>query len=193
MSASKALLQALAVTAELTGTQLSASAASVMASDLSIYPEAQVLGALSRCRKEVRTRLTVADVISRLDDGRPGPEEAWAMIPRDEAGSVVWTDEMAEANGAAYPLIAEGDMVAARMAFLERYRSLVQASRDEGRAVKWTPSLGYDKSGRAGAINEAVMRGRLTAERASKYLPAPVEVNQDTARIARKVMREITA
>ena len=69
---SKALLQAIAVTAELTGTQLSEGAARVLAADVAPYPEKQVMGALVRCRKELRGRLTVADIIARLDDGRPG-------------------------------------------------------------------------------------------------------------------------
>ena len=99
MKASKAILQAIAVTAELTGTQLSEPAARVFAGDLAAYPEAQVLGALTRCRKEVRGRLTLQDVIGRLDDGRPGAEEAWAMLPKDEAASCVWTDEMCSAWG----------------------------------------------------------------------------------------------
>ena len=79
------LLQALAVTAELTGTELSEPAARVMANDLAAYPVQQVLGALTRCRRELKGRLTVAAILERLDDGRPGPNEAWAMIPQDEA------------------------------------------------------------------------------------------------------------
>src|ERR1043165_278765 len=117
------LLKAIAVTAELTGTTMSEAAASVMAEDLTRYPENQVLVALTRCRRELRGRLTIADVIQRLDDGRPGPEEAWAMIPQDEAPSVVWTQEMASAFGIALPLM--DDPVAARMAFKEAYAKAV--------------------------------------------------------------------
>ena len=91
------LLEALAVTAELTGTELSEAAARAMVADLQAYPAQQVLVALTRCRRELKGRLTIAAVLERLDDGRPGPNEAWAMIPQDEAGSVVWTQEMAEA------------------------------------------------------------------------------------------------
>lgn len=163
MPASKTLLQAIAVCAELTGTQLSQAAASVMADDLSRYPEPQVLGALTRCRRELRGKLSIADVLSRLDDGRPGPEEAWAMLPRDEASSVVWSDEMRQAFGVALPLIQDRDAVQARMAFLERYRALVQQARDSGVPVHWTPSLGHDPNGRDSALREAVEKGRLTA------------------------------
>lgn len=166
MSASLPVLQALAVTAELTGTQLSAGAAKVLADDLAGYPEDQVLGALARCRKELRGRLIVSDVISRLADGRPGPEEAWSMLPFDEAQTTVWTEEMTGAWGVALPLIEDGDRIAARMAFLETYRSRVQNARDTNTPVKWTVSFGHDQHGRQPAIDEAVNAGRISRSRA---------------------------
>ena len=132
--------------------------------DLDAYPANQVLGALTRCRREVKGRLTLADVITRLDDGRPGAEEAWSMIPRDEYRSVIWTREMARAFGIAQPLIADGDLIAARMAFKETYTAACQRARDSGELVKWTPSYGFDKSGRAKAINDAVERKLLTRQ-----------------------------
>lgn len=114
-----------------------------------------------------------ADIIGKLQsmDGRPGPEEAWSMIPRDESSSVVWTEEMAEAFGVANPLLNEGDQVAARMAFTERYRALVQQARDAGKPVKWMPSLGTDRLGREGALLEAESKGRLTSEHVAGLLP----------------------
>lgn len=171
MKASKTLLQGIAVTAELTGTQLSEAAARVFASDLAAYPENQVMGALTRCRKEVHGRLTLQDVIGRLDDGRPGAEEAWAMLPKDEASSVVWTTEMCAAWGVALPLVEEGDTVAGRMAFLERYRALVMQARDAGTPVCWTPSLGHDSHGRESVLLDAAEKGRLTAQHVAGLLP----------------------
>lgn len=168
---SEKLLKAIAVTAELTGTQLSTPAARVMAEDLSRYPEGQVLGALNRCRRELKGRMSPADVISRLDDGRPGPEEAWAMIPRYESGTVVWSDEMREAYAAAAPLVAEDNLIVGRMAFLERYRTLVSAARDAGKPVNWQPSLGWDVRGREGVLIEAVEKGRLSAQHVAGLLP----------------------
>lgn len=163
--ASTKVLQALAVALELTGTSnMSEAAVRVMAADLARYPENQVLGALDRCRRELRGRLTLADVLTRLDDGRPGPEEAWAMVPRDEAASAVVNDEIMGAMAVAQPLLNEGDQVAARMAFLETYRRLTQAARDAGAPVKWWPSLGSDPAGREAALLGAVRRGRLTAQ-----------------------------
>lgn len=179
------VLKALAVTAELTGTQLSEAAARVFAADLAAYPPEQVLGALNRCRRELRNRLTVADVVARLDDGRPTPDEAWAKIPQDEAQSAVITEEMAAAWGIAREA---GDRVSARMAFLSAYRRLVQEARDAGTRIHWFPSLGHDPHGRTAALEEAVRLGRLTQEHAERLLPPP----ESSARIASEIMAKLT-
>lgn len=171
---SKSILQALAVVCELTGTQLSEAAVRVMARDLGAYPEDQVLAALDRCRKELRPReLTLSAILTRLNDGRPGPEEAWALISPwmlDVGVTTVATDEMRVASGVAQGMIEE-DRVAARMAFLESYRQLVQRARDDRVPVKWEPILGWDASGREGPLIEAVKRGRLAAAHAAGLLP----------------------
>lgn len=171
MNQREELLQAIAVTAELTGTKLSEGAARVVSDQLSRFPHQQVLGALSRCQLELKGRLTLADVITRLNDGRPGPEEAWAMMPKDEAASVVWTAEMAACSAVSRPLLEEGDPVAARMAFLECYRSSVQAARNAGVEVCWTPSLGYDVGGRESALVEAARLNRLPHSQVQALLP----------------------
>lgn len=155
------LLKAIAVTAELLGTDMSPAAAEVFAQDVARYPLSQVLAALTRCRREVKGRLTISDVISRIDDGRPGPEEAWSLIPQDESRSSVWTEEMQRAYGVACPLLAEGDAVGARMAFKEAYQREVQRARDSGSPVKWSATLGHDKGGRDEAHHEARNRNLL--------------------------------
>lgn len=171
MQPSENLLKAIAVTAELTDTDLSETAARVMADDLAQYDEGLIVKALTKCRKELRTRLTLAEIINRIDDGRPGPEEAWAMIPKNEFGSVVWTSEMAEAFGVCYKQIEAGDLIQARLSFVESYKDKVARARDEGLKVKWLPSLGYDQNGRESVLMEAVDKGRLTASCAAKLLP----------------------
>ena len=173
---SAALLEAVAVTAELCGRTFSEGAARVFVSDLAGFPESAVIKALGKCRREVRGLLTVQDVVSRIDDGRPGPEEAWALMPFDESQSVVWSDEMARAFAVAGPLLASGDKVAARMAFKEAYARMVAEARDAGRRVVWTPSLGHDERGRAAALQAAASAGRINYEHAAELapeLPAP--------------------
>lgn len=160
------LIKAIAVTAELTGTQLSEAAAKIFSADLAQYPLPQVLAALTRCRREVKGRLVLADVIGRIDDGRPGPEEAWAMIPKNEDVSAVWTQEMHRAMQVAGPLLYE-DSIAARMAFKEAYARECQKARDAGDPVNWQPTLGHSKAGRDEAMHEAKNRNLL-----AKGLPA---------------------
>src|SRR5512143_3411253 len=120
MPASATLLQAVMVTAELCGYPFtSETVASVFIEDLAGYPEPPVLAALKRCRLEHKGRLTVADVLSRIQDGRPGVETAWAQIATltDERKSLVWCEEMRLAWAAALSLLERGDGIAARMAF----------------------------------------------------------------------------
>ena len=171
MQPTESLLKAIAVTAELTDTDLSESAARVMAEDLSVFPENQVLGALVKCRRELKGKLRISDVLDRLDDGRPDANEAWAMIPKSESASVVWTREMAESFGIALPLIEDGDHVAARMAFIESYKSKCADARNNGIPVKWEPSLGHDRNGREHVLLAAVQKGLLTQDHAAKLLP----------------------
>lgn len=167
--ASTELIKAVAVTAELCGRTFSPEAAAVFVSDLDGFPDHAVIKALSRCRREVRGMLTIADVVSRVDDGRPSADEAWAMVPMDENKSVVWTGEMAQAAGIAMPLIEAGDKFGARQAFRSAYERLVSEARHERRPPQWEPSLGHGID-RSTVIIEAVKAGRLTIEHA-KRLP----------------------
>lgn len=173
--ASAKLLEAVAVTAELCGRVFSEPAARVFVSDLEPYPEPAVMKALARCRREVRGVLTVADVVTRLDDGRPGPEEAWSLLPQSEAQTAVWTDEMRAAFAVALPLLVAGEPIPARMAFKEAYTRHVSEARDAGKPVAWSVTLGHDAQGREGVLQAAVDAGRLTLAVAREHglLPAP--------------------
>jgi len=165
------LLKAIAATAELTGTTLSVEAVNMMLDDLQGYGEQNVLKALSRCRKEVKGRLTLADIISRIDDGRPGTEKAWGMIPKEESLSCLWTDEMRTAYGAASPLMIDGDMIGARMAFKEEYEKQLTIARDEKRLVKWTVSFGFDVQHREDVLLAGIDKKMITAQQAAALLP----------------------
>jgi len=120
-----------------------------------------------------------ADVIAQIEgrtahDGRPGPEEAWAKSLRasDEAATVVWTAEMAQAWQACKPVFDLGDKVGARMAFREAYERLVRQARQASIPAQWMASLGWDASGREAALREAVDAGCLPASELAA-LPAP--------------------
>lgn len=173
--ASTELIKAIAVTAELCGRTFSPEAARVFVEDLAGFEEPAILKALSRCRKEVRGLMTLQDVISRIDDGRPGPEEAWAMIPKTEAETVVWTNEMAMCSRPAMVLLEGGDKVGARMAFKEAYTAAVSAARDRKEPVRWSASLGHDKFGREQVLKQAAELGRISYEEADEHCPGLIE------------------
>lgn len=111
---------------------------------------------------------TPADIIAQIDgriadDGRPGPEEAWAIAVAgvDEAATIVWTAEIAEAWGMARVVMAAGDEVGARMTFREVYNRLLDEARQKGVPTSWTTSLGHDAKQRDRAIAHAQALGRL--------------------------------
>lgn len=169
------VLKALAVTAELTGSEFSKDALRVMHDDLKAYSESVVLHALDRCRKELRGRLTFGAILERIEegDGRPGADEAWAIAisAQDEAETVVWTDEIAHAFGVAKPILDARDKVGARMAFRDAYERMVRESRLACQPVRWVASIGHDPERRATALSAAVALRRIDAQGVQHMLP----------------------
>jgi hypothetical protein len=104
-----------------------------------------------------------ADLIAQLDrsfqdDGRPGPEEAFAMVQPafNEDDSVVWTEEMAHAWGACRALDNE---VSRRMVFKETYVAAVAKARADRKPVNWMLAEGNDHGRRVEAVKRAQMAG----------------------------------
>lgn len=120
-----------------------------------------------------------ADIIAAAqrsyDDGHPTPEEAWAIAvtAEDEDETVVWTDEIAQAWGVARPILALGDRIGARQAFVSAYQRLVNEARAAGRAPRWTLSPGRNAARRRAVVEQAVADGRISADRAKALLPPP--------------------
>lgn len=193
MKVDSEILKAVAVTAELTGTEITEIAAKVFATDLAEYPKAAVMAALTRCRRELKGRLTLADVLNRIAemDGRPSADEAWAMCPMSEATTVVWTDEMAQAWGVALPML-DDDPTAARMAFRKAYEKAVDVARQNNVPAKWCASLGFDRSARESAIRQAVDLGRLSVGQAAKLLP-DMSVSREMLQIAQAITGKLPA
>lgn len=166
----KRVIEALAVTAEIYDKSLSDARIEVMVSDLSTYSETELLAALAACRRECRFMPTVADILERIPSEHPSPDEAWALLPQNEADSAVMTEEMAEAFGTVMNLM-ELDPVAARMSFKKSYERLVSRARAEKRRPTWFPSLGINAARREAVIADAVRKNRLSAEHAQALLP----------------------
>lgn len=113
---------------------------------------------------------------STREDGHPGADEAWsiALQARHESATVVWTEQISDAFFvAAMPLLDEGDKIAARRAFMERYEHNLAEARKQGIDAKWIASLGSNADQRASAIESAQRQVRLTADYADKFLPPP--------------------
>lgn len=93
------------------------------------------------------------------------------LAAQDEAETVVWTDQIAEAAGIAQPILDAGDEVGARMAFRDAYERILREHGDK--PPRWFASLGTDPGRRTVAIERGVRAGLLTKTHAEKLLPAP--------------------
>lgn len=115
----------------------------------------------------------VEAMVSR--DNRPDPEEAWAiaLTGQDEASTVVWTAETAEAFSICRPVLISSGAISARKPFLAAYARLVAEARAERRPASWVLSLGWDKQHQVVAIKRAVGNGLLPAPAAAALLEGP--------------------
>lgn len=154
---------------------ISGQAKAIFFTALAGYPLPVVRTALSaHCMDRQRGKFTPspADIVEQIElaaqrDTRPEPEEAWAIALRsqDEAETVVWTQECAEAFVIARPVLDTSGPISARKSFLEAYARLVREAREVRRPVAWVASLGTDPERRTAAVKRA---------HASGLLPAPV-------------------
>lgn len=150
------------------------------------YSFNEVRAAFERHLSENGQTITPAYIRILIDkmnpDGRPGADEAWAMLPyHDEAASVVMTDEMAEAFGIANEV---DDKNGARMAFRDAYNRIVERNKSQGIKQRWFASLGHDAEGREIVLKEAVRLGRISQSYATGLLPAPLSEDRGNAVLA---------
>lgn len=177
MSAEK-IMQAIAVTAELTGTQLSDNAMAVMAEDLLAYPLDKVLIAFERCRRELKGKLTLAAILERIDDGWQSAEEAFnALVSgwENDSISILTTHTAMQAAQSATALFNAGDKYRAGMAFKTAYERMVSEKKAKGMQPDWFVSAGVDKEQLAHVVKEATMNGHITQDYALTLLPASQE------------------
>lgn len=175
---SSEIIEDIAATAEVCGgTKWSAAAVRIACQHLQRFSETEIRVALARCQQEVKGTLALADIVARMPDGRPSPDVAWSQVSGPESETFVTTDEAMEAWAAARSLVAAGDEVAARMAFLARYREVCAQGRTSGRRPKPYVSVGSDRSRAETVIKDAVARGLLDAQDSQArgvLAPAPI-------------------
>ena len=172
------IIQAITVTAELTGTQLSANAAAVMAEDLLAYPLDKVLIAFERCRRELKGRLTLAAILERVDDGWQSAEEAFNTLVagwNNESLSILTTHTAMHAAESASALFNAGDKYRAGLAFKTAYERIVSEKKAKGIQPDWYVSAGLDKEQLAQLVTEAAATGKITNDYALALLPAGEE------------------
>ena len=108
------------------------------------------------------------------NDGRPGPEEAWARMPkgeRMEEDSIIWCEEERAAYATCRSLLLEGDHIGARMAFKERYERELAEARAHQAPARWTVSAGYDVEHRLITLAGGVQEKRITLQHALNFVP----------------------
>lgn len=171
----KAVAKSLAVALEVAGQEMSSEAMMMIVNELARYESDDVQMALLKCAKECRYKITLAEIIDRIDDQRPTADEAWQEVHHlSESDSKVMTEEQQQAFAAVCLDLENGDTstkIACKKAFIDRYNRLVREARTVALPVKFVLSMGYDASGRLAAVQEAVGRGRLLKEQAIKMLP----------------------
>lgn len=175
------LHEAVALTYAAVGQELSDAALELICADLAAYPPKGVAEALQRCRREVRGRLSLADILDRIPCGHPGVEEAWSLVCRaigDERATVILTEPMRAAFYAAEQLV--DDEVGARMAFKEVYARDVALARQSAAMPEWSAILGHDPAERDAKITQAVTDGRIEPQRALTLMAHHDEVTLES-------------
>jgi hypothetical protein len=157
--------------------------------DLMDYQLSSVKSALRHHARQSRFAPTPHDVVALLESGnkRLSADEAWSMMPNDEFETIVWTREMSEAYSIASGILAEGDKIAARMAFKSAYDRLCSEAVMMQRPVVWSVCVGFDKSRIEPALQKAVAAGRISQDRANKFLPAPMDAGPIAGLLTGKV------
>lgn len=143
----------------------------LMLNDLNMYSEEQLLDSLKKCRSELKFFPSIAEIKERVNDGHLSPNEAWAMCPKSEDDSVCWSEEMRDAYFSVHSIVRNGDLIAARVGFIEKYKELIRDSRSNMTQIKFELSIGNDKSLRETSIQRAVFLGCITTEKAKQLLP----------------------
>jgi hypothetical protein len=155
---------------------LSEAAIDIFIDDVSGIPFESVMLAMLTARRQCKSRISIGDLMKQLQnmDGRPSAEEAWSIASQvmNEAVTVIWTTEIAEAWQVAFPLVEMGDKFSAARAFKEKYESAVLIARSERRTAHWIANIGDDQGLRQLAIEQATNERKLSPEYAMQLLPS---------------------
>jgi len=174
----KQTLKNLTVVLEMAGQDMSAAAMTMIVHELSGFEFNAVQEALRKCARECKYKITLAEIISRIDDGRPSPEKAWQEVQHlTEYDAAVLTSEQNQAFCMVSTSMIDGDTsarITAKQTFIKEYEKLCQQSRDRGDAIKYFLARAngdYEGIKALEAVNLAVNAGMLPKPQAAKLLP----------------------
>ena len=134
-------MTAFTATAEMLGKNFTNNQLVLFAESIAKHDQGQVIDALRRVREECQF-FSLAEVLNRIDDGRPEAEEAWSLVSFDESETIVINNDFGKAMAVAESAYLSGDKVGAKFAFKEKYKSTVSAARSRGEKVNWFISFG---------------------------------------------------
>lgn len=128
--------------------------------------------ALDISRKDnSRTKPPLPAVIRSEASGFIDAEQAWSESPKSEDDSAVITDEAAKALSYASQFIRAGNMIQARLVFLEVYKNEVINSLANKKKAKWFASFGAYSTPeeKDRAIMNSVSKNRISNKTALSY------------------------
>jgi len=105
-------------------------------SDHSIQVVTKAIDAYVRSSGEAPTPHDILSVINE-SLGYPSPEEAWNRLPKGESDGGYVNQQMMDGMGACSDSLERGDMISARMAFLESYKKSVETAKLEGKQAEY--------------------------------------------------------
>ena len=129
---------------------------------------------------ECRFCPTPADILDRCPSrnlGHPDPETAWNLVPKSETDTAYVTAQMMAGLAACQDSLDRGDLIGARMAFLETYRRELQQARQRRESARpWLSracGLTYEQSESASrrALEQAAAIGLMPHPSSTPMLP----------------------
>lgn len=135
--------------------------------DYSIEDFQRAAGELLRDTRQRPTIAAFRDVLSPCL--HPGPEEAWNMAPKSEHEGGWVTDEILQALAACEDSLNRGDMVGARMAFVERYREAIKGKTGQPRWWLSRP-IGQTEAEKTAWEEQAMLTAPASAKTANLHL-----------------------
>lgn len=162
----------IAGTADIIGQSLNQAAIALMVEDLAEWDFNEIQAALNACRREVKGRLSLKDIIDRLPkkgDVLPSADEAWGQIVDfgNEYKTIIAPKIAFQAAYQGAFALMDTDKVGARMAFKAAYDRLLPEYLDK--PIEYQISLSNNRNERREALIRAVEDGKISKQHALKY------------------------